>query len=130
MNIEDLNSHIEELEKQSLKETVYMSDSLKEIISGEFRDESNIFNVTLNNNKNKKFKILKLKETSKKTLLTILVKEKDFADVIFESNIDISINLSGLKIKEFKTDNNTEIKIKCLEENTYKIRYKIKKEMS
>ena len=130
MNVEDLNSHIEQLEKQSLKETVYMSDSLKEIISGEFRSEFNIFNATLNNNKSKKFKILTLKETSKKTLLTILVKEEDFTDLIFENDIDISINLSGLKISEFKTNNNTSIKIKCLKENTYKIRYKIKKDLT
>ena len=130
MNIEELNNHLEELDKQSNKETIFMSNSLRAILSDESADIKNIFNATLNKDKNKKFKILKLKESSKKILVTILVKEEDFTDVIFENNIDISINLSGLKIKEFKTDNNTEIKIKCLEENTYKIRYKIKKEMS
>ena len=130
MNIEELNNHLEELDKQSNKETIFMSNSLRAILSDESADIKNIFNATLNKDKNKKFKILKLKESSKKILVTILVKEEDFTDIIFENNIDISINLSGLKIKEFKTDNNTEIKIKCLEENTYKIRYKIKKEMS
>ena len=130
MNIEELNNHLEELDRQSNKETVFMSNSLKGILSGESVIVKNIFNATLNSDKSKKFKILRLKESSKKILITILVKEEDFTDVIFENNIDISINLSGLKIKEFKTDNSTEIKIKCLEENTYKIRYKIKKEMS
>lgn len=130
MNIEELNNHLEELDKQSNKETIFMSNSLRAILSDESADIKNIFNATLNKDKNKKFKILKLKESSNKILITILVKEEDFTDLIFENDIDISINLSGLKISEFKTNNNTSIKIKCLKENTYKIRYKIKKDLT